>query len=192
MHGLSLLEEIMFKYWYNVLNFQMTTLMTVRCFRESNNLKLLLGCLNDAVQLCFALDHIHYSRWLSVFIHDLELLSVENSDLFDSLENNLGVRTSKADFSKIAFDHKHEMNNRAIKSRSGYIDLVNKDDAAFLRKLEICSAEVHNLFEDLGNTTEITKHKKESPKFNKTFVTHCNQIFSKMSVNPFDTKKFKC
>ena len=148
MHWLSLLEGIMFKYWYNVLNFQMTTLMTVRCFRESNNLKLLLGCLNDAVQL----------RWLSVFIHDLELLSVENSDLFDSLENNLGVRTSKADFSKIAFDHKHEMNNRAIKSRSGYIDLVNKDDAAFLRKLEICSAEVHNL---VGDTTEIIKHKEE-------------------------------
>ena len=131
MHGLSLLEGIMFKNWYNVLNFEMTTLMTVRCFRESNNLKLLLGCLDDAVQLCFALDHIHYSRWLSVFIHDLELLSVENSDLFDSLENNLGVRMSKAGFSKIAYDHKHEMKNRAIKSRSGYIDLVNKDDAAF-------------------------------------------------------------
>ena len=57
----------------------MTTLTTVRCFRERNNLKLLLGCLNDAVQLCFC--HIHYSRWLSVFIHDLELLTVENIDL---------------------------------------------------------------------------------------------------------------
>ena len=48
------LEGIMFKNWYNVMHSQMTTLMTVRCLRESNNLKLLLGCLNDAVQLCFA------------------------------------------------------------------------------------------------------------------------------------------
>ena len=59
----------------------MTTLMLVRSFRESN-LLLLLSCLKEAVPLCYALDHIHYSRWLSVFIHDLELLCVENPDMF--------------------------------------------------------------------------------------------------------------
>ena len=43
----------MFKYWYSVLRFQMTTLMLVRSFRESN-LLLLISCLKEAVPLCFA------------------------------------------------------------------------------------------------------------------------------------------
>ena len=80
-HGSPLWEGVMFKYWYSVMRFQMTTLMLVRSFRESN-LILHLSCLKEAVPLCFALDHIHYSRWLSVFIHDLELLCVENPDMF--------------------------------------------------------------------------------------------------------------
>ena len=131
----------MFKYWYSIMRFQMTTLMLVRGFRE-NNLSLHLGCLKEAVPLCFALDHIQYSRWLSVFIHDLELLRFENPDMFNSIGNNLGVRTSKAGFSNIVYDHKHEMNNKTIKSRSGNIDLVNMKDTSYLRKMEICYAEV--------------------------------------------------
>ena len=79
-----------------------------------------------------SLDHIHYSRWLSVFIHDLELLCVENPDMFNSTGNNLGVRTSKAGFSEIAYDQKHEMNNKTIKSRGGYINLVNTKDTSII------------------------------------------------------------
>ena len=70
---------------------------------------------------------------------------MENRDLFESLGKNLGVQTSNSGFSKIAFDQKHEMNNKAIKSRNGYINLVNAKDSSFLRKIEVCSAEVHNL-----------------------------------------------
>ena len=64
------------------------THVLVRSFRESN-LILLLGCLKEAAPQCCALDHIHFSRWLSVFTHDLELLRFENSDLFNSIGNNL-------------------------------------------------------------------------------------------------------
>ena len=172
------------------MRFQMTTLMLVRSFRESN-LILLLSCLKEAVPLCFALDHIHYSRWLSVFIHDLELLRVENPDMFNSIGNNLGVRTSKAGFSKIAYDQKHEMNNKTIKSRGGYIDLVNTKDTSYLRKIEICYAEVNELLEDLDDTIGTTKHKEESSTFNKTFLSHCNQVFAKMTINPFTAERFQ-
>ena len=180
----------MFKYWYSVLRFQITTLMLVRSFRESN-LILLLSCLKEAVPLCFALDHIHYSRWLSVFIQDIEELSVENSSLFECLGKNLGVRTSNAEFSRIAYDQKHEMNNKAIKARNGYINLVNAKDASFLRKLEVCSAEVHDLLDDLDDFDRTAKHREESSTFNNTFLVHCNQVFGKMSVNPFRAEKFQ-
>ena len=116
---------------------------------------------------------------------------MENRDLFESLGKNLGVQTSNAGFSKIAFDQKHEMNNKAIKSRNGYINLVNAKDSSFLRKIEVCSAEVHNLLEDFDDIERSSKHKEESLKFNKTFLSHCHQVFSKMSVNPFSTDKFQ-
>ena len=67
-----------------------------------------------------------------------------------------------AGFSKIAFDQKHEMNNKAIKSRNGYINLVNAKDSSFLRKIEVCSAEVHNLLEDFDDIERSSKHKEES------------------------------
>ena len=96
-----------------------------RSFREFN-LTLLLGCLKETVKLCFALDHIHYSRWLSVCINDLEVFYVKNIGVFEMIWKNLGVRTSNADFSKVSFNQRQEMNNKAIKVRNGYINLVNK------------------------------------------------------------------
>ena len=41
----------------------------------------------------------------------------------------------------MAYDQKHEQNNKAIKATSGYINLVHKEDKSFLRKLELCSSE---------------------------------------------------
>ena len=108
---------------------------------------------------------------------DLEVLSVEDSSLFESLGQNLGVRTSHPEFSKIAYDQKHEMNNKAIKFRNGYIDLVNKKDASFLRKVEPCSAELHELLKGFDETASASKHKEESLTFNKTFLVHCNQVY---------------
>ena len=106
-------------------------------------------------------------------------------------ENNLGVRTSKAGFSKIAYDQKHEMNNKTIKSRGGYINLVNTKDTSNLRKIEICYAEVNELLKDWDETIGTTKHKEKSSTFNKTFLSHCNQVFAQMTINPFTAGRFQ-
>ena len=42
---------LMFLYWYNILEFEVTILLFVRSFREGN-LVLLLRCLKRAVKLC--------------------------------------------------------------------------------------------------------------------------------------------
>ena len=39
-------------------------------------------------------------------------------------------------FSKIAFDHVHEQNNKVIKSRAGFSSLLSNDETVFLRKME--------------------------------------------------------
>ena len=83
------------------------------------------------------------------------------------------------------------MNNKTIKSRSGYIDLVNMKDTSYLRKMEICYAEVNKLLEDLDDTIGTTKYEEESLIFNKTFLSHCNKVFATMTINPFTAERFQ-
>ena len=58
-------------------------------------------------------------------------------------------------------------------------------DTSYLRKMEICYAEVNKLLEDLDDTIGTYKHKEESLIFNKTFLSHCNKVFAEMNINPF-------
>ena len=58
------------------------------------------------------------------------------------------VKGSIAPYSKIAFDQKHEQNNKTINSESGYINMVNMEDKEYLRKLEICFPEIHAFLEN--------------------------------------------
>ena len=59
----------MFKYWYGILDFEITLLMFVRSLREANFM-LFIGSMKNMVSMFFALDHIHYARWLPVLIDD--------------------------------------------------------------------------------------------------------------------------
>ena len=125
----------MFHYWYNVLKSIKVVLMIVRSFREAN-IELFIAALENIVPLFFALDHIHYSRWLSVFLEDLKLLPIKMPLLYKEFEKwHLVVNTRGNKFSKIAMDQAKEHNNKKIKSSgSGYIDLVNTEDKAFFRE----------------------------------------------------------
>ena len=98
--------------------------------------------LSTLKKLCFALDHYNYARRLSVFVQDLEVAYGDNPELFSQLSSHLSVTTTKAKFSRIAYDHKHENNNKCIKSTSGYVNLVNKEDKSYLSELEICLPEI--------------------------------------------------
>ena len=68
-----------------------------------------------------------------MFIQDLEVLSVGNPKLFSELMQHLSVRCSHLEFSKMAYDQCHEQ-IKTIKSTSGYINLVNKEDKEFFTK----------------------------------------------------------
>ena len=122
-------SSTMFKYWYGVLKFE--TLIIVRSFREGNTM-LLLSTLKKVLEQCFALDDDNYARWLSFFVQDLEVAYGDNPELFSQLSSHHSVTTTNAKFSRIGYDQKHENNNKCIKSTSGYINLVNKEDKSYL------------------------------------------------------------
>ena len=122
------LASPMFNYWYNVLQTIKNVLLLVRSFREAN-VDLFIAALELIVPLFFSLDHIHYARWISVFLEDLKLLHVKMPALYKEFkQGHFVVNTRGNDFSKIAMDQAQEHNNKKIKaSGSGYIDLVNTE-----------------------------------------------------------------
>ena len=67
----------------------------------------MIVALEQIVPLFFALDHVHYSRWVSVFIEDLKLLPSKMPSLYKEFKDgHFVVNTIGNTFSKIAMDHK--------------------------------------------------------------------------------------
>jgi len=70
--------------------------------------------------------------------------------------------------------------------------LEKREDDSFLRKLKLCSSEIHQFVEKTEDNNEVTKkHKEKSVSFNNDFLSHCNKVYSKMSINPFNSLQFQ-
>ena len=183
----------MFEYWYGVLKIEIETMMIVRGFREIS-IMLLLWTLKKVLllELRFALDHNNYVQWLSVFVQDLEVAYGDNPELFSQLSSHLSVTTTNAKFSRIAYDHKHENNNKCIMSTSGCINLVNKEDKSYLRKLEICLPVILPYMESCeGKVMKNHKHEKEMLSFSISYLTDVKRVSSKIITNPFSASRFQ-
>ena len=73
----------------------------------------------------FALNHVHYSSWLSVFLHDLERLEDTNENISQNfMEGRFVVKTSC-----IAEDQAHEQNKKRIKGDGGAVGTLDSEKA---------------------------------------------------------------
>ena len=63
-----------FDYWMKIFSLEFLLLVYIRSVCEGN-FDMYVESLAEIVTWFFALDHTHYSRWLSVHIHDMMLLS---------------------------------------------------------------------------------------------------------------------
>ena len=50
---------------------------------------------------------------------------------------------------------------------------------------------MNELLKDLDDTIGTSEHKEKSSTFNKTFLSHCNQVFAQMTINPFTAGRFQ-
>ena len=101
-----------------------------------------------------------------MFIRDIELLYIEDKELFDEIGKHLSVRSTDTELSKVAYDQQHEQNNKVIKARNGYINLTNKEDKTFVTKLELCSSEVYHFLDKVEQRSEDVIHKEQRSSFN--------------------------
>ena len=82
----------------------------------------------------FALDHIHYSRWLSVFLHDLERLEDTKENIFQNfIEGRFVVDKSGNPFSCKAEDQTNKQNNKRIKGDGDAFGILDSGEALLKR-----------------------------------------------------------
>lgn len=72
-------ERPQFHYWFLTLKLELDALIFIRAIREGH-FKLYIDALTRIIPWFFALDHIHYSRWLPVHVRDMTALSSTNPD----------------------------------------------------------------------------------------------------------------
>ena len=181
----------MFDYCFNVLGSIKIVFLIIRSFREAN-IDLLVASLELMVLLFFSLDHVHYSRWVSVFIQDLKLLPVKLPSLYDELKrSNFVVNTRGNSFSKVAMDQAQE-HNKKIKSVSGSINLVNQEDKKLLEKTELCWPEIHQYLESLEGSPVAQGHKEKTPSFVAALNKNCIKVYVNILMNPFSTDSQFC
>ena len=62
---------------------------------------------------------------------------------------------------------------------------MNRKNEPFLRKIDVCFAEVQDVLEGAEEKLSATKHIEESSKCCEAFLNHCNCIYNAMIVKPF-------
>ena len=69
------------KYWFTVIELEILLFMFIKSLRDAD-FELYVRCVQDILPWMFSMDHIHYSRWMSVFLFDKYL---KNSQLSFSI-----------------------------------------------------------------------------------------------------------
>ena len=153
-------QSFQFDYWLKTLSLEITLLLFVRSIREGN-FQLYLESLTKIVPWMFALDHIHYSRWLPVHIRDMMLLSQKHPAILAEFHaGKFVVHKTCNNFSAMAIDQCHEQNNAVIKESGGAIGLMT--DPGALRRWMVAGPEVARMvteFEALQAHGRITDHR---------------------------------
>ena len=103
--------------------------MFLKSIRDPN-FDLFVRTLKEILPWTFALDHIHYARWLSVFVNDLCYLSKEHPDVFEQfISGFFTVKKSTRQFSNIGIDQAHEQNNKKVKVDGGAVGIFDNESA---------------------------------------------------------------
>ena len=98
-------------------------LQLVRAIKMAN-FSLYKESLSQIVPWYFALNHVHYARWLTVRIRDLDVLIERHPALQKEFESGkfVAAKTGRP-FSYIALDHAHEQLNAVLKDAGGKLPL---------------------------------------------------------------------
>jgi len=186
-------ESVHFDFWLKTLSLEVLMLLYVRSLREGN-FQLYVQTLAQLLPWMFAMDHTHYSRWLSVHVRDMMALSEKHPEVLD--EFNAGkfvVHKTTNKFSAIAIDQCHEQNNAIVKGSGGAVGLT--ENPAALKRWMVTGPEIARMvteFEVLsapGRPAEDTEvyHHEQQPAVQAAFLSDVKSLTKTIEDqgNPF-------
>ena len=85
-------------YWFQVIELESLLFSFIKSLRDADFL-LFVKCLKDINPWMFALDHIHYARWLSVFVKVLQQIPSKYPSIFEAFKKGyFTVKNSNSAF----------------------------------------------------------------------------------------------
>ncbi len=118
-----------FFYWNKSLQLEILFLQFLRSQRDANFL-LYVETLRKIIPWMFAMDHYHYSRWLSIHVRDLMQLHNRCPSAYaEFMAGHFVTQKSSHKFSSLAHDQIHEQLNAMVKGDGGVIGITENDQA---------------------------------------------------------------
>ena len=122
----------------------MAVLIYIRAIREAD-FELYVDALTQIVPWFFALDQIHYTRWIPLHLRDMVTLKDVHPTVFaEFMKGNFVVKKTERRFSVIAIDQAHEQNNASVIDDGGAVGLT--ENPAALRRWMVSGPEMASCF----------------------------------------------
>ena len=144
--------------------------MFVRSLREAN-FEMFISCMKVIIPWMFALDHVHYARWLPVYLRDLENLKHSAPSLYKHfVDGHFTVKKTSHNFSNIATDQTHVQTNKLVKINGGAVGIL--DSPRVLLKWSIAGPEITSMLEALSDDIDFMDLLTENETENESHLHH--------------------
>ena len=140
-----------FFFWDLIFELQRKVLLFIRAHREKK-FRLYIQTVKEFMPFFFALDHVNYSRWLSVHVRDL--CSLPESVFEDFSEGNFVISKTERRFSSIPVDQAHEQENKIVKSTGGFKGLTENPSA--LKRWMVTGPELARILKEFDDQYHIS------------------------------------
>ncbi len=178
-----------FCYWNMTLQLENLFLAQLRSQRSAN-FDLYVEVLGKIIPWMFALDHYHYSRWLTVHVRDLVKLEQNCPSIHqDFFHGSFVTQKTCHKFSALAHDHVHEQLNAMVKGEGGAVGLTENESA--LRRWMVAGPEISWMLTEyeqrFTKKTPDEHHHEQIPSIQKAFLTDVYNVVNVINGhgNPF-------
>ena len=173
-------------YWFQVIELESLLFSFIKSLRDADYW-LFVKYLKDTNPWMFVLDHIHYARWMSVFLADLQQIHLKYPSVFEAFKKGyFTVKNSSRIFSNIGVDQAHEQNNKLVKIDGGAIDILDNPNA--LLRWAVAGPVISLICKDAESVSKTsTTHHEDTDCFERKFRTDSDSLFSAFLEfgNPF-------
>ena len=142
-----------------------------------------LNALRLITKWMLILNHVHYSRWLPVFIKDLEDLDPPTLEAFK--KGYFTVKRSNRTFSNIGIDQAHEQNNKLVKIHGEAIGIFDNQNA--LLRWSVSTSIIAVMCNEDKEDNLTVKHHENNTSFENRYRKDVDALFKAINEmgNPF-------